>query len=136
MSLTINFVLDRAEGATSATAPLQNVKEFFECAPLSDNFYSNNSDKSEHIQFKSYFINVFEEETNFVQPDQHSLKLLQEYNKNSNSNTTTSASEETQGDKDCNWTVENYEEEIPAHGDILFHNFLKRIQMNPGQILR
>lgn len=31
---------------------------------------------------------------------------------------------------------EKYEKGIPVHGDIIFHNFLSRIQENPGQILR
>lgn len=31
---------------------------------------------------------------------------------------------------------EQYEKEIPAHGDVIFHNFLVKIQGNPGQILR
>lgn len=31
---------------------------------------------------------------------------------------------------------EKYEKGVPVHGDITFHNFLSRIQENPGQILR
>lgn len=32
--------------------------------------------------------------------------------------------------------TESYEKAAPAHGDLLFHTFLMRIQENPGQILR
>lgn len=32
--------------------------------------------------------------------------------------------------------TESYEKVAPAHGDLLFHTFLMRIQENPGQILR
>ena len=32
--------------------------------------------------------------------------------------------------------VETYEKAAPAHGDVLFHNLLMKIQENPGQILR
>lgn len=33
-------------------------------------------------------------------------------------------------------TEEKYEKAIPAHGDLMFHNFLTKIQGNPGQVLR
>lgn len=32
--------------------------------------------------------------------------------------------------------LEEYEKSGPAHGDITFHNFLRRIQKNPGQVIR
>lgn len=32
--------------------------------------------------------------------------------------------------------TESYEKAAPAHGDVLFHTFLMKIQENPGQILR
>lgn len=32
--------------------------------------------------------------------------------------------------------TESYEKAAPAHGDLLFHEFLMKIQENPGQILR
>ncbi|KAF7991571.1 hypothetical protein HCN44_008942 [Aphidius gifuensis] len=31
---------------------------------------------------------------------------------------------------------EKYEKSIPKHGDEMFHNFVERIKMNPGQLLR
>lgn len=31
---------------------------------------------------------------------------------------------------------EKYEKAVPVHGDLMFHNYLERIQENPGQILR
>ncbi|XP_065371503.1 programmed cell death protein 2-like [Calliphora vicina] len=31
---------------------------------------------------------------------------------------------------------EAYEKALPAHGDLMFHNFLSTIQQNPGQVLR
>lgn len=32
--------------------------------------------------------------------------------------------------------IETYERGIPLHGDVVFHQFVQRIQQNPGQILR
>ncbi|XP_068156805.1 programmed cell death protein 2-like [Drosophila tropicalis] len=31
---------------------------------------------------------------------------------------------------------ESYEKALPAHGDVVFHNFITTLQQNPGQILR
>lgn len=31
---------------------------------------------------------------------------------------------------------EKYEKAAPAHGDVMFYNYVERIQENPGQILR
>lgn len=31
---------------------------------------------------------------------------------------------------------EKYENGVPMHGDVMFHNFVSTIQENPGQILR
>lgn len=32
--------------------------------------------------------------------------------------------------------LELYEKGVPIHGDLMFHNFMSKIQENPGQILR
>lgn len=31
---------------------------------------------------------------------------------------------------------EKYEKTAPVHGDVMFHNYLERVQENPGQIIR
>ncbi|KAL7728000.1 hypothetical protein ACLKA6_018924 [Drosophila palustris] len=36
----------------------------------------------------------------------------------------------------CDEQQEAYEKALPAHGDVVFHNFITTIQQNPGQLLR
>jgi hypothetical protein len=38
------------------------------------------------------------------------------------------------GDGDL--TAEQYEKEVPMHGDVLAHRFIARLQQMPGQVLR
>ncbi|XP_016979129.1 programmed cell death protein 2-like [Drosophila rhopaloa] len=40
------------------------------------------------------------------------------------------------GSGDSGEDHESYEKALPAHGDIVFHNFITTIQQNPGQVLR
>lgn len=60
--------------------------------------------------------------------------LLAEYQQNQGQ---TFDSDAQEADGGCvGGDVEKYEQSIPAHGDLLFHQFLQRIQQTPGQILR
>ncbi|KAH8417687.1 hypothetical protein KR222_004424 [Zaprionus bogoriensis] len=40
------------------------------------------------------------------------------------------------GGHDAGLEQEAYEKALPAHGDVVFHNFITTIQQNPGQLLR
>lgn len=55
----------------------------------------------------------------------------QKANPNSPCNLVTGGIVAMKGDSD-----EKYEKAVPVHGDLMFHNYLERIQENPGQILR
>uniref|UniRef100_A0A1B6CVA3 Programmed cell death protein 2 C-terminal domain-containing protein n=1 Tax=Clastoptera arizonana TaxID=38151 RepID=A0A1B6CVA3_9HEMI len=94
------------------------------------------------IEFISFFISVGEEEhpvTNSPTNAEHVRELLQEYR-------VWSVDEESNAVPVCNQideavcqsseSGEKYERTMPAHGDKMFHNFVSKIQNNPGQILR
>lgn len=89
------------------------------------------------VQFTPYFMAVWEE-TNEKYPtnisDSHVKELLQDYQQKNieTSELSTDNDEEAQNMK----MFEKYEKSTPAHGDKMFHRFLSKIQMNPGQILR
>ncbi|KAI9581311.1 programmed cell death protein 2-like [Glossina fuscipes] len=71
---------------------------------------------------------------------EHIRDLYQEYKKQDES--AHSPNNGQQSDNDCGGVVrtpedqESYEKVLPAHGDVMFHNFLSILQQNPGQILR
>lgn len=90
------------------------------------------------VQFTPYFMSVWEETsekypTNIT--DSHVKELLQDYQQK---NIETSDFVITDNDKESQQmkNFEKYEKSTPAHGDKMFHRFLSKIQMNPGQILR
>lgn len=89
------------------------------------------------VQFTPYFMSVWEETsekypTNIT--DSHVKELLQDYQQKNieTSGIVNDNDEEPQQMKN----FEKYEKSSPAHGDKMFHRFLSKIQMNPGQILR
>lgn len=57
--------------------------------------------------------------------------IEQKANPSSPSNVVTGCTVAMKSDND-----EKYEKAIPVHGDLMFHNYMERIQQNPGQILR
>ncbi|XP_031631672.1 programmed cell death protein 2-like [Contarinia nasturtii] len=98
-----------------------------------------------NLVLKSYFILVDEEknvsiESNSALSNDHIRELLHKYqgeeekqkaNPSSPCNLVTGGIVSMKSDND-----EKYEKAIPVHGDLMFHNYLERIQENPGQILR
>lgn len=129
------------------TAPQCNLIALLqEVAPLPA---SLNSSSDGHLsrpcdvpEFSEYFICVGEEDILGNSPtitplSEHVRELLQEYQQN-NDDISLSPQQEKgaaigQGD---HLTPEKYEKTLPPHGDKMFHQFLMRIQRNPGQILR
>ncbi|XP_047113634.1 programmed cell death protein 2-like [Schistocerca piceifrons] len=93
------------------------------------------------LEFAPYFISVDEENLggspSITPLSEHVRELLQEYQQNSEEGSFSPEQEKMvsmgQGDQ---LTQEKYEKSIPAHGDKMFHQFLLRIQRNPGQIIR
>lgn len=79
---------------------------------------------------------VYEEiVNNLTGLDPHVRELLQEYQQKNDDFNINPGSDP--GNENASGQVaEKYEKSNPAHGDKMFHHFLNRIQMNPGQILR
>lgn len=92
-----------------------------------------------NLTLKSFFLAVEEESSNpkcFGSgiSDEHVRELYAEYQKHDevskHSPTSGSGSSNDAGEG------EQYENATPAHGDLMFYNFLETIQRNPGQIIR
>ncbi|XP_034487773.1 programmed cell death protein 2-like [Drosophila innubila] len=68
----------------------------------------------------------------------HIRDLYQEYKlQDENPARSPVASASSAGGKEaCGEQPEAYEKALPAHGDVVFHNFITTIQQNPGQLLR
>lgn len=84
--------------------------------------------------FVEIFLSVDEEDYN-VDVSQHVRDLLVEY-QHSNPDASIKFMPDSGNPKTIETDVEKYEKGIPRHGDEMFHNFLCRIQRNPGQVLR
>lgn len=84
--------------------------------------------------FVEIFLAVDEEDCN-MDVSQHVRDLLVEY-QHSNPDASTKFTLDSGNPKTIETDVEKYEKSIPKHGDEMFHNFLCRIQRNPGQLLR
>lgn len=83
------------------------------------------------------FVEIFlavDEEDCISDVSQHVRDLLVEY-QHSNPDASTKYTE-SGNSKTIETDVEKYEKGIPKHGDEMFHNFVCRIQRNPGQLLR
>lgn len=94
--------------------------------------------KQSSLYFLPCFISVYEEVLEkSVSNDTHVRELLQEYQRHTDDMTIMSNDDDKAIGGSCGGDPdEKYEKSTPAHGDKMFHNFLTRIQMNPGQILR
>ncbi|XP_015590316.1 programmed cell death protein 2-like [Cephus cinctus] len=86
------------------------------------------------LTFTEIFISVDEEDCSNQVP-QHVRDLYLEYQRR-NPELSMNAALESGDSKGTETNPEKYEKGIPAHGDEMFHDFLSRIQINPGQILR
>lgn len=85
------------------------------------------------LVFSEVFISVDEEMMNSGLT-QHVSELFDEYQRTNPDIREDETSDDCKGGYDG--AVEKYEKSIPKHGDEMFHNFVSRIQNNPGQILR
>jgi len=84
------------------------------------------------------FIEIFlsvDEENCGTDVSQHVRDLLVEYQRN-NSEVSSKFMPECGNAKTIETDLEKYEKGIPKHGDEMFHNFVCKIQRNPGQLLR
>ncbi|CAH0390941.1 unnamed protein product [Bemisia tabaci] len=115
------------------TAPEVNIVALLEQAPAVPEV------KAELLQFVPIFISVMEEETTYSGLE-HVNDLLQVYQQNNPGeldNFNTNQNPFQKKDRSTNPTnVEKYEPSTPSHGDKMFHQFVTKIQQNPGQILR
>lgn len=109
-----------------------------EVTPVPQELFQLVSRGQSSVQFTPYFMSVWEETcekypTNIT--DSHVKELLQDYQQK---NIETSEFAITDNDEESKHMTnfEKYEKSNPAHGDKMFHRFLSKIQMNPGQILR
>ncbi|XP_075238197.1 programmed cell death 2 like trus [Lycorma delicatula] len=125
---------DESEVVTIDTPPSAqvNIISLFEQATPVPQIPSSN------LYFAPYFVSVGEEEqclSNSPTNAEHVRELLQGYQQWGIDDQTLSNQTSSNSVGDLGGG-ENYERSIPAHGDKMFHSFLSRIQVNPGQILR
>lgn len=91
-----------------------------------------------NLTLKSFFISVSEEKSisqNYLGLADHVRELIQEYqvhDEHCRSSPDSPVASAVVGDGE----QEAYEKSVPAHGDLIFHNFMTTIQNNPGQIVR
>ncbi|KAL5284082.1 PDCD2L family protein [Megaselia abdita] len=88
------------------------------------------------LTLKSFFLAVEEESSSKSYDgisDEHIRDLYSEYQKHDevSKHSPTGGSGSSEGGDG-----EQYENAVPAHGDMMFYNFLETIQRNPGQIVR
>ncbi|XP_008205252.1 programmed cell death protein 2-like [Nasonia vitripennis] len=91
------------------------------------------------LNFTEIFISVDEESQGGAEVPQHVRDLFLEYQRSNGADVTAGQEGETSDDSKAGYDgggMEKYEKGIPKHGDEMFHNFVSRIQKNPGQILR
>ncbi|XP_053695347.1 programmed cell death protein 2-like isoform X2 [Sabethes cyaneus] len=91
------------------------------------------------LTLKSFYINVDEERSSSPNISDHVRQLLQEYQKHEEVKTSPDSPighGVASGGHPVPMEQELYEKGVPMHGDLMFHNFMTTLQMNPGQILR
>lgn len=94
------------------------------------------------VTLKSFYISVDEERSSSPMITEHVRELLQEYQKHEEVKTSPDSpmGHGAAGGGGAQQPVpmeqELYEKAIPIHGDLMFHNFMSKLQENPGQILR
>lgn len=96
------------------------------------------------VTLKSVYIAVDEERSSSPVITEHVRELLQEYQRHEEVKTSPDspmgghggAAAGGGGAQPVPMEQELYEKAIPIHGDLMFHNFMSKLQENPGQILR
>ncbi|GAB0091503.1 programmed cell death protein 2-like [Sergentomyia squamirostris] len=103
-------------------------------------FKQNNVLSSEmvNLTLRSFFISVDEEARPACESSDHIRDLIHEYQKKDEDIKKSPEGASGGGEKrgEILGDGEQYEKGVPAHGDLMFHAFITRIQENPGQILR
>uniref|UniRef100_A0A1L8DJB5 Putative programmed cell death protein n=1 Tax=Nyssomyia neivai TaxID=330878 RepID=A0A1L8DJB5_9DIPT len=102
-------------------------------------FKQNNVLSSDQVNLtlRSFFLTVDEEAKSTQENTDHIRDLIQEYQKKDDD-----LKKSPEGASACEkrgellGDGEHYEKGIPAHGDLMFHAFITRIQENPGQVIR
>lgn len=92
-----------------------------------------------NLTLKSFYISVDDEQSAIPLVSDHVRELLQEYQKHEEVRTSPDSPVghgAVGGANVAHVEQELYEKGVPMHGDIMFHNFMSRIQENPGQIIR
>ncbi|KAH0951038.1 hypothetical protein HN011_010586 [Eciton burchellii] len=88
-----------------------------------------------NYSFVEIFLSVDEENCG-TDVSQHVRDLLVEYQRNNSAEASSKFTPECGNVKTIETDLEKYEKGIPKHGDEMFHNFICKIQRNPGQLLR
>lgn len=105
-----------------------------ENAPVPYCLHSGERNQNNSISFVPLFMSVGEEvmSSNACSAD-HVRELIQQYQRHHGDLFQPAV---TEGGDSYDSISEKYEKSTPAHGDKMFHQFLCRIQLNPGHILR
>lgn len=88
------------------------------------------------LTLKGFYINVDEERSFAPDISDHVKELLHEYQKHEEVKTSPDSPVGHGAVGGQPVDQEMYEKGVPAHGDLMFHNFMTKLQENPGQILR
>lgn len=121
------------------TFPQHDINELLqEVTPIPEEMFQVGSSKLSLVQFNPYFMCVWEENSDTYSAnisDVHVKELLQDYQQKNNISTELETADNEFGAENRE-NLEKYEKANPAHGDKMFHRFLSKIQINPGQVLR
>ncbi|XP_018331420.1 programmed cell death protein 2-like [Agrilus planipennis] len=122
------------------TIPQRDLHSLLQEVPPLPQEIQRHTDKLINLQFVPHFVSVWEEQISSSNiSDHHVRELLTEYqqkNQDEFKETSKNSNNQKINDNQGDTVSEKYEKSLPAHGDRMFHHFITRIQMNPGQILR
>lgn len=121
------------------TVPQHNLIALLqEVAPLPPGLCSAQSKQiMKKIEFCPIFISIDEEEPcNSNSMNEHIRDLLNEYQQEHGDLKSPGTLNELNDEGNSGVALEKYEQSAPIHGDRMFHYFISKIQMNPGQVLR
>lgn len=105
-----------------------------EVSPLPVQHTESARGRASPLAFAEVFVSVDEEWQGGHEVAQHVRDLFLEYQRANPPIEQQQA--EAEDEQQSSGGAEKYEKSQPRHGDEMFHNFISRIQKNPGQILR
>lgn len=91
------------------------------------------------LTLKGFYITVDEERSSSPVVSDHVRELLQDYQKHEEVKTSPDSPMghgAAGGGQPSPMEQELYEKGVPIHGDLMFHDFMTKLQENPGQVLR